>query len=109
MISQQIIEIELIFIPNFRDKEYKPLGWHCEIWYKKQKQNIKSGGTKDVSAASIYRICFGPSELKLWHFLYFVLDFCTKIHNALKVSVSHNALTFEWNEINWFSKLHANL
>ncbi|RNA35579.1 hypothetical protein BpHYR1_024022 [Brachionus plicatilis] len=53
------------------------------------------GGTKDVSAATIYRTCFGPSELqKLWHFLYFVFDFCTKIHNAIifssfKICISH--------------------
>ncbi|RMZ97808.1 hypothetical protein BpHYR1_029751 [Brachionus plicatilis] len=43
-----------------------------------------TGGTKDVSAATIYRTCFGHSELKLWHFLHFVFGFCTKIHNAKK-------------------------
>ncbi|RNA02299.1 hypothetical protein BpHYR1_045262, partial [Brachionus plicatilis] len=26
------------------------------------------GGTKDVSASTIYRTCFGPSELKLWSY-----------------------------------------
>ncbi|RNA10687.1 hypothetical protein BpHYR1_038847 [Brachionus plicatilis] len=46
---------------------------------KKQKQNIKNakavlqnlyiGGTENVPAATIYRTCYGPSELKLWQFL----------------------------------------
>ncbi|RNA43809.1 hypothetical protein BpHYR1_020659 [Brachionus plicatilis] len=53
---------------------------------KKNSSHSKSsqyiGGTKDLSVATIYRTCFGPSELKLWYFLYFVFDFCTKIHNA---------------------------
>ncbi|RNA38049.1 hypothetical protein BpHYR1_033372 [Brachionus plicatilis] len=30
------------------------------------------GDTKDVTAATIYRTCFGPSEFELWHFLYFL-------------------------------------
>ncbi|RNA15605.1 hypothetical protein BpHYR1_015878 [Brachionus plicatilis] len=32
-------------------------------------QNQYIDGTKDVSVATIYRTCFGPSELKLWHFI----------------------------------------
>ncbi|RMZ94956.1 hypothetical protein BpHYR1_051938, partial [Brachionus plicatilis] len=32
-------------------------------------QNLYIGGTEDVPAATICRICFGPSELKLWQFL----------------------------------------
>ncbi|RNA41647.1 hypothetical protein BpHYR1_004021 [Brachionus plicatilis] len=31
-------------------------------------QNQDIGGTKDVSVATIYRTCFGPSELKLSNF-----------------------------------------
>ncbi|RNA44965.1 hypothetical protein BpHYR1_052254 [Brachionus plicatilis] len=39
-------------------------------------------GTKDVSVATIYRTCFGPSA---WAFLYFVFVFCTRINNAIKI------------------------
>ncbi|RNA01310.1 hypothetical protein BpHYR1_053188 [Brachionus plicatilis] len=33
-------------------------------------QNLYIGGTENVPAATICRTCFGPSELKLWQFLY---------------------------------------
>ncbi|RNA17380.1 hypothetical protein BpHYR1_004207 [Brachionus plicatilis] len=41
---------------------------NCRI-YCRVLQNQYIGGTKDESAATIFRTCFGPSELKLWNFL----------------------------------------
>ncbi|RNA06674.1 hypothetical protein BpHYR1_038444 [Brachionus plicatilis] len=53
-----------------------PLKIYCRVL-----QNQYIGGTKDVSVATIYRTCFGPSELKLWHFLYFSdLDLTNFLH-----------------------------
>ncbi|RNA10228.1 hypothetical protein BpHYR1_013004 [Brachionus plicatilis] len=53
--------------------------------------------TKDVSVAKICRTCFGPSQLKLWHFLFFVFVFCTEIHNALSINIDltqyHNLIS----------------
>ncbi|RNA07432.1 hypothetical protein BpHYR1_048153, partial [Brachionus plicatilis] len=42
------------------------------------------GGTKEASVASIYRACFGPSELKLWHLKYFVYF---KSHGQIKLKL----------------------
>ncbi|RNA08195.1 hypothetical protein BpHYR1_016349 [Brachionus plicatilis] len=60
-------------------------------------QNRFIGGTEDVSVAIIYRTCFGPSEHKPWHFLYF------KEKHKLLILVNTNL------KYNYFSKSRTKL
>ncbi|RNA26244.1 hypothetical protein BpHYR1_013591 [Brachionus plicatilis] len=50
------------------------------------------GGRKDVSVATIYRICFSPSELKLWNFLYLFLIVVSKFAMPISSKFSFKGL-----------------
>ncbi|RNA27375.1 hypothetical protein BpHYR1_003527 [Brachionus plicatilis] len=58
---------------------------NCEfgIYYIRNPNQLISGGTENVSVATIYRTYFSRSRFKFQRFLHSVFAFCTKIHNVL--------------------------